>query len=168
MHNRCRTAPAHRVPGMEQHTYAGWAPLWDARARQGCVLTQTCRWLLGPLLWCSRPDAIAALCKWHSLCMVSSPAAAGLIENDSVSVIGVISAGKSSPRRGIPWLPACHGQANTALIATPCAALGPHPGCRRRSGAGTPYGPLRAPLHSAPSSTLRDGGGAVTYFGTHA
>lgn len=97
---------------------ASRAPLRDGRAS---AVTQMCRWQpgvrqppgsAGSALRAGRPSAVSSL-----------PVAAGLVENDSTAVIGAITAGKSSPQRGIPWLPA-HTVSATALSA-------PSPACGR-------------------------------------
>lgn len=103
---------------------AGRAPLRDGRAS---AVTQMCRWQpglrqppesAGSALRAGRPRAVSSL-----------PVAAGLVENDSTAVIGAITAGKSSPQRGIPWLPA-HAVSATVLSA-------PGPACRRGVSVGT-------------------------------
>lgn len=103
---------------------AGRAPLRDGRAS---AVTQMCRWQpglrqppgsAGSALHAGRPRAVSSL-----------PVAAGLVENDSTAVIGAITAGKSSPQRGIPWLLA------HAVSATVLSASGP--ACRRGVSVGT-------------------------------
>lgn len=125
-------------------------------------LTQTCRWLPGQLVAVRPPRSDRGAMQMGQPVHGFQSTGGGLIENDSVPVIGAISAGKSSPWCGIPWLAARRGWARSACPTdpTPCP-----PRCRQRSRCGHPPArPTRGlpcVQHPAPQTGRRGSGDLV-------